>query len=77
MKKRNVSEKERERGTAWSAVRGVKEWKCVSRDGKREQECAKKNRDEARERERERGTRDIERRRENRWAEARDNRRCE
>lgn len=73
MKKRNVSEKERGRGTAWSAVRGVKEWKCVSRDGKREQECAKKNRDEARERE----TRDIERRRENRWAEARDNRRCE
>lgn len=55
MKKRNVSEKERGRGTAWSAVRGVKEWKCVSRDGKREQECAKKNRDEARERER--GTR--------------------
>lgn len=57
MKKRNVSEKERGRGTAWSAVRGVKEWKCVSRDGKREQECAKKNRDEARERERERNER--------------------
>jgi len=29
-------------------MRGVKEWKCVSRDGKREQECARKNRDERR-----------------------------
>jgi len=27
----------------------VKEWKCVSRDGKREQECARKNRDEEKE----------------------------
>lgn len=61
MKKRNVSEKERGRGTAWSAVRGVKEWKCVSRDGKREQECAKKNRDEARERERNERYREKER----------------
>lgn len=30
-------------------MRGVKEWKCVSRDGKREQECARKNRVEGRE----------------------------
>lgn len=33
----------------------MKEWKCVSRDGKREQECASKNRVEGRERR----TRDI------------------
>lgn len=47
MKWRNVNEKERERGTAW---RGEEEWKCVLRDGKREQECARKNRDGGRER---------------------------
>lgn len=70
MKWRNVNEKERGRGTAW---RGEEEWKCVLRDGKREQECARKNRDGGRERR----TRNIKKRRESRWAEARNNRRCE